>query len=187
MTEDGVYDWPTERDRATRLFGGDTPGPALEAGIIEVFTTNPLAVTQAIDRVAERWANGNIRSPWAVLRIEAVKAITPQQYVQATDNTTRALAEARVEQWVRAAGLHFDVWPEVHDEVFGHLGKLHTWADDQALVARVRAAWDTHRPAGEQVEADELDRAEKWKATNPLSRDYKSPPKESPSETAEAA
>lgn len=63
---------------------------------------------------------------------------------------------------MRAAGKHYDRWPEVEEELFGERGLLSAY-DSPKLREKMRALWDEARPEGELIEKQAEERAEKWK------------------------
>ena len=156
-----VYVWSDIRERALHLFGGDSPHGQLEQEILDVFERQPALVADQVERIGLRFQQGQVRSPWAVLRKAVVEAaIGPD--VSATDTTSRERAVAQAEQWLRAAGVMFDRWSEVEDELFGDRGRLRQWADDTGLHERMKRLWQSERPRGEQCEQEELERAAKF-------------------------
>ena len=163
----------------------DTPGPTLEQHLIDAYAQHPAAVQVAIGKITQAYKAGRINSPWGAIKTEVDKQISVRKHIpQATD---RGLAERNTEQWIRAAGLHYDRYSELHDELFGDRGPLRVYTDDQVLETRIRKLYDEARPVGEQLEADELERANLWKLASPSSPFYKPPPKDYPSEPLEAA
>jgi hypothetical protein len=96
--------------------------------------------------------------------VELVHEI-PEAHVE--DHTEREQKIAEAEKWVRIAGVHFNRWDEVHDELFGERGKLRSWRSDEQLVTRMHELWLRVRPGGEKVEREEIERAEGWKASRP--------------------
>lgn len=151
-------DWPTTRARIVDAFDGELPGAQLETALIDIYEDNPGAVINAIASIAESLQAGRINSGWAVLRkAAATKAVT---------NTNPTISREKLirnaEQWLRNAGLMYDRWTEAHDELFGDRGRLRSIQTDQ-IISRYREAWESLQPDREQVEADELARAEQWK------------------------
>jgi hypothetical protein len=178
MTE---YDWAQIRADTIRAFGGDAPRNELEQRIIDVFREQPQLVVNTISLVTHGYQAGKVRSPWAILDINLREATRPGANITATDTTEKQRAIQRAEQWVRAAGVHFDSEDEVVLELFDTGKQLHAYAQvtlerqpdksslltepkgDAALVSRIRQLWRELRPIGEQSEADALQRAEEWK------------------------
>lgn len=153
-------DWPTTRARIIDAFDGELPGANLEAAIVDLYETNPAAVINAIDSVATSLKTGKINSGWAVLKAAAAKKITQQ--TNPTVNREKLIRNA--DQWLRNAGLMYDRWHELEDELFGDHGRLKTIATDK-LRRRYLDAWTTVRVDGVVVEQAELERAERWKST----------------------
>jgi len=155
-----TFDWHTEYARALNAFGGDTPSATLEQDLLDAFSEHPQAVTNAITKIAKAYEAGKIHSPWGALKTEIPKQI--QRDTRVGDGAERNRAITNAEQWIRNAGLHYDRYTEVHDELFDR-GPLAPWARDKQLASRMEALWNEHRPRGEQTEAEELERAERWK------------------------
>lgn len=156
-----TFDWHTEYARALNLYGGDTPSATLEQNLLDAFTEHPQAVTNAITKIGKAYASGKIHSPWGALKAEIPKQIS--SHTRIGDGHERNHNTANAEQWLKNAGLHYDRWPEIQDELFGERGHLHPWRTDTKLVDRIHHLWTELRPAGEQTEHDELERAETWK------------------------
>lgn len=156
--------WATLRDQAIKAFNGELPNATTEQDLIDAFTTNPLAVTKTLNDVAEQHANGKTRSGWAVWRSRTLAVHNATNItVQIEDDRETKIAKA--EAWIRNAGLHYDRETEIEDELFGDLGLLRNWAADEQLRQRILNLWRQKRPAGEQTEREQIERAEKWKAT----------------------
>lgn len=152
--------WHELLDQAIRDFG-DPPGAQLEQKLVDAYAEHPAAVQVTLRKVAEQHKKGTVRQPWGLVQAELAKQISVRANIPAT--AERAVAEARAEQWMRAAGLHFDRWPEVEDDLFGDRGRLHPWHTDDALKQRMERLWNEVRPAGEALEHDQLERADRWK------------------------
>jgi len=142
---------------------GDSPGPTLEQDLLDAYAEHPSAVQVAISKITQAHQAGKINSPWGALKAELAKQMSVRRNLPASSD--RAVHERNAEQWMRTAGLHYDRWSEVQDELFGARGKLAPWVNDQVLEARLRKLYDEVRPIGEQLEHEELERAEKWKRT----------------------
>ena len=175
MNEPETFYWPDVREQAVRRFRGDLPRAETEAQIIEAFEARPRSVVNAIDQVASDIDRGSdIRSPWAVLRSKVWGAAGVGKPVTATDEGERERAVMFARRWIITAGLHSDRVDEVLDEVFergvsdcrfGKSVDLRPFRYDQELRDDLAALWREHRPAGQQLERDELERAAAWKAT----------------------
>lgn len=164
----------------------DTPGAQLEQHLIDAYAEHPAAVAVAISKITQAHKAGKINSPWGAVKAEVSKQIAVRANIPAAGN--RATQERNAEQWIRSAGLHYDRWAELHDELFGDRGPLRPWADDQVLEARVRRVYDEVRPVGEQIEQRELEEAAKWLATRSAILSLaKHQPKQPVKETTEAA
>lgn len=156
--------WHELLEQAIRQFG-DTPGATLEQHLIDAYADHPAAVQVAISKISQAHQAGKINSPWGAVKAELAKQLNVRRNLPSSSE--RAVHERNTEQWMRTAGLHYDRWTEIHDELFGDRGKLAPWANDQVLEARIRKHYDDHRPTGEQLERDEHDRAAKWQSTRP--------------------
>lgn len=158
------FDYTELRTRVIEACG-DTPSEPLELRIIEVFKRHPAAVVQGIEHVLNEYERGTIHSPWGVLathveklaaQIERATGITASD----DDKQRRALVVAR--QWMRTAGIHYDLEREVEDELRGGFTSGmtggHRITDDDDLV-ELLALWRQLRPLGEQVEREAIERA----------------------------
>ena len=145
MTE---YRWPDERDRATQLFNGDTPGPDIEAAVIRHFEHDPHQVALLITAIGRRVDRGQVHSGWAILRAE-LDRIPPAIVVHDTSQRLAALKKA--ELWLRNAGGYIDRQPELEDELYGHHGILRDWPDTKPQMI---ALWHELRPRFVKAEAD---------------------------------
>jgi hypothetical protein len=104
-----------------------------------------------------------VRSGWAVLRHRLEAATEARSDVRVTAPDEREARLAAAEVWMRHAGLHVASEGEVLDELFGERGRLRAWASDDALQLRLLELWRRVRPEGEQIEREELERAEHHK------------------------
>lgn len=157
------YVWTDLRGHAVELFH-DTPSASLEQRVLDVFREHPALVSEAIEHVGRRFATGQVRSPWAVLAKHVEEALRPLGAVTVTDTKDREKAIRRAEQWMRAAGLHYDREGGVLEELFGTLGRLRGF-DSPELRERMLELGRQERPRGEQVDREELERADAWNAT----------------------
>jgi hypothetical protein len=157
-------DWPDIRAHITTEFAGEQPGPHLEEELIQIYEAKPQAILTQLPSIAQSLRDGKINSGWAVLRTAAAKAALAK-------TTSGAIGREKllrnVDQWLKNAGLHYTSWHEVEDELFGDQGRLKT-IDTPALRTRYLEQWQAIRPAGIQLDADELERAHKWKADEAL-------------------
>lgn len=156
-----TFDWQTLWGEALTSFGDDPPGAGLEQHLFQSFCDHPQAVTNAVRKIAKAYAAGTIRSPWGALRAEIPRQIASDIHVG--DGAERARSIAAAEQWIRNAGLMFDRWSEVEDELYR--GYLEHWPNDVQLRHRMEELWNDLRPTGIRVEHEELERAAAWKAT----------------------
>ena len=165
-----TYVWSELRDRAVQGFGGELPGAAPENAVIEVFERHPALVLATIEAVSEAKAQGRVRSGWAILR-SRLEADETKAETFATDASDRRKRIARAEQWIHAAGKHFDRASEILEELFDGLGGdrseplLKPWRSDEGLRERMVTLWREVRSEGELIEQQAIERAERWKAT----------------------
>ena len=160
-----TFDWHTEYARALEAFGGDTPSATLEQDLLEAFTQHPQAVTNAITKIGKAYAAGKIHSPWGALKTEIPKQI--QRDIKVGDGNERNNAIACAEQWIRNAGLMYDRWTEIEDELYDDSrGTLRHWHKDHTLRTRIETLWHELRPLGQATEQAELQRAHTWKTAD---------------------
>ena len=62
--------WQEAYDDACQRFGGQRPGNALEQELIEAYEARPVAFQHAVDKLAQRYADGKVRSPWPLVKAE---------------------------------------------------------------------------------------------------------------------
>lgn len=158
MTE---YVWRTLRAHAIETFGGDAPRAELEQRILDIFEQSPALVAKAINKIGHKYKAGLVRSPWAVLIVDIEAASTPGANITVTDTAHRSKKIAAAEQWIRAAGIHYDRETEIQQDLAG--GLLKDYTDDNALFAQMLELWRQERPRGERTETEALERAEAWK------------------------
>lgn len=151
-------DWPTVRARIIDAFDGELPGATLETTIVDLYQAHPQAVIDAYPGIATQLAAGKLNSGWAVLKKAAVERATRQT----NPTVTREKLIRNADQWLRNAGLMYDRWDEVHDELFGDQGRLRTIKTDK-LVERYHDAWQTVRPDGLATELEHEQRLATWK------------------------
>ncbi len=158
-----AFHWPDVRDRAITAFAGETPQGPLEDAIIVVFEQHPALVAKAVDQVAKQYANGEIRSGWAVLRHRVVELAEPRSTATASDTKDRDRKIRQAEQWMRTGGLHIPTEDELLDELFGSRGLLEPWHADATLRQRMLNLWREQRPTGEQLDLEQEERLDKWR------------------------
>jgi hypothetical protein len=158
------FEWVETRLRAMELFR-DSPSAAIEQRVLDVFREHPAMVVEAIEHVGRRFISGQVRSPWVILAKHVEEAVRPLEDYTAIDERDRGRRLERAQQWIRAAGKHFDSEAEVLDELFGERGLLREWRADEGLKARMASVWREHRIEGEKIEREEMERAERWKAS----------------------
>lgn len=179
MKQGGFEDWGSLRDHLIERYAA-TPHPTTEQEIIDAYELHPDAVTKAALDLIDA---PNITSPWGVLKSKASRIATPPANPTRATGLTREKAIAHAEQWIRAAGLHFNDPLEVTDELFGDRGQLRAYAQvdivpnddpdhkwvlgeirgDTALATHMLDTWANHRPTGMQIERDADTRAQAWK------------------------
>jgi hypothetical protein len=71
----------------------------------------------------------------------------------------------RAERWIERVGMLYDQEDAVLGELFDRNGILRDHAEDVQLQRRMLDLWREHRPVGERVERDALERAERNAAT----------------------
>lgn len=150
------FSWTEVREQAVSAFGGELPRAETEQAVIDVFASQPRVVVNAIAEVAEAKNAGRIRSGWAVLRSAVARPVAGADLV-ATDTDERRKAEKRAKAWIENVSCLFDSRSEVEAELRERL--LSGYADE-LLIARLLDRWSELRPKGEQVEAEEAERAE---------------------------
>lgn len=136
--------WHELLEQAIRDFG-DTPGPTLEQHLIDTYADHPAAVAVTLSKITQAHKAGRITSPWGAVRAELNRQISVRANMPAAGD--RAAKTRAAEQWLRAAGAHFDRWPEVDDELFGPRGMLRDWNTDESLKARIQDLWNTTQEA----------------------------------------
>lgn len=149
--------WPAFLDHTIDRFGGQTPGPTLQATVERAYAEHPHLVQATVERIAIRHANGTASSPWGILKadLERRTQATPAASAQAD----QAKALTRAEQRMRAEFLHYDRWSEVADELFRDNAPLHAWPH---LEQQLHDLYDELRPAGELIEQQAIDRQAKY-------------------------
>ena len=81
------------------------------------------------------------------------------------DRPERAHVVLLAERWIERVGLLYDREEDVLDELFNQRGLLRQHNGDMQLQARLMGLWRRHRPLGEQVEREQVERAERNAAT----------------------
>lgn len=147
--------WSEVRSQSIERFRGQTPRAQDEEIILEVFERAPVIVLQAIDEIAV----ADVKWCWSALAARLMRGSGGRD-VSVDVGPSREKLIASAEQFIRNAGLHFDREEELVDELFGDRGRLRMWAGDSVLVERMSALWRQHRPDGERVEAEAVERGE---------------------------
>lgn len=150
-------DWQTLRNQFMRDTGGDLPGGPLEQQLIDTYTEHPAAVERAVEKITLGHKAGKVRSPWGALKAEVERAAHAANNPTHERGADRERAIQRAEQRIRNELLHYDRWAEVADELFGERGTVKDH-DSATLRERLETLWNDLRPAGEQVEAEAIER-----------------------------
>jgi hypothetical protein len=169
MSEQETYVWTTIRDRAIRMFAGQTPRAADEEAIMTVFAEQPAMVERKILDVAQRFEQGTIRWPWSVVRSRVqTDSKASREVVVGSTEQTQAIAKA--ETRMRTVGLHLVTEEQVLDEFFGHGALLESWKDSDVLRERFLALWIELRPLGGEVDRAAEERGRRWAASRSLAK-----------------
>jgi hypothetical protein len=150
--------WDETLEHAVTAFG-ETPRDHLADQVAAHHAQHPETVNRLIDEIAAMRDAGTCHSPWGMLKSRLGNLATSQP--KATKATSQAKALERASQWMHAAGIHYDRWPEVHDELFGDRGTL---KDHPALEQQLHDLWQELRPIGEQLEQELEERSAKYRA-----------------------
>jgi hypothetical protein len=132
--------WQETYDQACSRFGGQRPGHALEQELIEAYEQRPVAFRAAVDKLADRFAAGKVRSPWPLVKAELAQD-AQRATIVADDSSERELQVHLAERFIANAGWGLPTEAELVDELFGRHGKLRAWASDELLVNRMVDAW----------------------------------------------
>lgn len=143
--------WRDLYDQAVQAFGGTTPGQQLETQILQHFTRHPAAVQAAIHKLADRYAQGKIHTPWPLVLTELQREDT-RDHITATIDRERDQATHLAEIYITNAGLYIPTEADVLDDTFGPHGRLRQWADDQALRDRIVDHWSNQHDRAERSE-----------------------------------
>jgi len=147
--------WQDVYTRAVEAFGGQTPGQQLEAAIVERFESQPAAVVAAIDKLGERFTAGRVHSPWPLV-LRELDAAPARSEIRASDDSERQRSFQQAERYIRQIGYLHQSEQELRDEL-----AYRKWPADERLVE----LWRLVRPIGERTEREQLERAERWKAS----------------------
>lgn len=156
-------DWQTLRNQFMRDIGGDPPGAALEDELIAAYTDHPQAIERSVEKITLGFKAGKIRSPWGALKTEVAKATDNARNPTHDRGATKTKAVARAEQWIRTAGIHYDRWTEVADDLFGERGRIREHHTPQ-LEQRLMGLWQDHRPDAEHTEREQEAMLARWGA-----------------------
>ena len=151
-------DWRELRSSLIDQWGA--PHPETEQEIIDAYAAHPRQIEEAALSISADVATGTIRSGWAVLKTRAARITAPPSNPTRSSGVDREKRILAAEQWIRNAGVHFDLDSEVQDYLFNEQGLLREHPD---LVDRMLHTWAEQRPAGLALERDALERAERWK------------------------
>lgn len=158
--------WTAVRADTIDRFHGQTPRPEDEAPIIDVFEQHPQLVLRAIDETAKALDDGKVTWAWSVLRARLERGTTAIREATADTSNERARRIRNAENWIRNAGIHYDLDRDIEAELFGDditRGRLHDYRNDQQLRTRLLELWHQQRPRGIQAERDHLEWAAKCK------------------------
>jgi hypothetical protein len=156
------YSWNQMRDNFSNAVD-DSPSAEMEERVLIVFRSSPALVEASMNKVIAAQQAGRVRSPWPFLATAVEQRATgagADVIVSDADERQKALRQAKM--WLRNAGVHYDRWAEVDEELFER-GMMRPWADDETLRANIQLRWQELRPLGERVEREELERAEHFK------------------------
>jgi hypothetical protein len=171
----GFKDWQDLRTHLIDTYG-ETPRPETEAVIINAYQLHPAALEATALTLTADVKAGTIRSGWAVLRSRAGSISGPPSNPARDTGAERQKKLNHAEQWVRAAGIHYDEPTEIEDELFGDRGQLRNYPN---LKDHILDYWANHRPTGLRLEREADERAEAWKQTQTIIPPRR-PPKERP-------
>lgn len=146
-----MIEWEDLALQTAERFGGTMPHPDTANAIAAVHAKAPHAVQRAIDRVANDYNEGNIRSPWGVLKARVQQITIDTAGAQRGNDRDKAIA--RAEQRIRNELLHYDRWAEVADELFGERGTLKDHHTPE-LEQRMTDLWHNLRPLGTATELE---------------------------------
>jgi hypothetical protein len=152
-----MIEWEDLALQTAERFGGTMPHPDTAKAVAAVYAKAPNAVERAIDRVANDYAEGNIRSPWGVLKSRVQQITVDSSQAKRGNDADKAIA--RAEQRVRNELLHYDLEREVVDELYGPRGTLRDHPETQD---RMIALWRDLRPLGELVEHEADERGRRY-------------------------
>lgn len=153
--------WAAVRQTTSERYG-TLPRAEDEAAIIDIFELMPTVVLQAIDEVHDAWKAGKVTYPWAALAGRLTKGRDALRDPTVNTGRGKAHAFARAEQWIRAAGVHFDRETEIEDDLFGEIGRVRQHADDPRARTRLVALWQEERPRGQACEREAEERAARY-------------------------
>lgn len=148
--------WGDARESIEHSFAGQVPYDEHDEQLVmNAWQRNPHRVMAEVERLAAKQQRGEITFPWRVLSKIAPSIISRvDQNARADVDAEKARAQRRSLSWVRNAGLHFDRWQDVFDEVFGERGNLRLWREDEAVVQAVRDCWEEVRPEGVRLQEE---------------------------------
>lgn len=141
-----MFVWNEIRERAVESFRGSTPGNALEAELITIFKRHPQVVSNVIEQTAVEFAEGKLKSPWAIVRLNVNRALEQGGKRQTAggdgsgEQDHRERAITATEAWIRNAGWQYPQ-DDFEDELYGRRGKLKRYAADFGLRERMLQLW----------------------------------------------
>lgn len=113
--------WPDIRAATAAMFGGQQPGPALEAELVTAFEHHPSLFSTEASRTAADLAAGRIHSPWPILHRrlnERTAAEDRYATVTATDAREREQAIRLAERRIRHIAATLETEADVIAELF---------------------------------------------------------------------
>jgi hypothetical protein len=137
------YSWNQLRDNFINATH-DNPSAPVEERVLIVFRESPALVEASMGKVIAAQAAGRVRSPWPFLATVVEQHASGAGDVIVRDEDEKANAVRLAERWLRNAGVHFDRWSEVQEELFER-GMLRPWADDEQLRANILLSWQEVR------------------------------------------
>jgi hypothetical protein len=149
--------WADTYQTTVDAFGGTTPGQQLETQILTHYQQHPAATQTAINKIAARYKDGKIHSPWPLLLKELQRA-TEREHITANQDRERDQAIHLTEIYITNAGLYIPTETELLDDAFGNHGRLKQWADDQQLRDRIAEHWRQQQPRIKAAQPETLQR-----------------------------
>lgn len=166
--------WADLYDQAVESFGGTTPGATLEQQLLDHFRRHPAAVQAAIQKLADRYAQGKIHSPWPIVLTELQRE-DQRTTITASIDRERDQAIRLAELYITNAGLYIPTEQDLLDDTFGPHGRLRQWADDQPLRERILDHWRQQADRAERAEAASRAHTDAINTSRPATTDQPDP------------